>query len=202
MAAHITLLYAHPYPEHSRAGRRLLEAAQSVPGVHTRSLYALYPDFHIDPAAEQAALTPTTTLVLQHPLLWYQTPALLTLWFEKVLRHGWAYGHHPDGRAAQALAGKRLLWVCTTGGDADAYAEKPPSHGQDHASLEALAAPLRQLARFCGMQWLPPLAVHNALRASDETLEQHARAYRARLMAEADHAAPASAAGGEHVRYA
>jgi glutathione-regulated potassium-efflux system ancillary protein KefF len=71
----ITLIYAHPYPLHSRANRALLEAVWDLPGLQIRDLYALYPDFHIDSRAEQEALAGSATVVLQHPLHWYHAPA-------------------------------------------------------------------------------------------------------------------------------
>ncbi len=50
----ILIIYAHPYPQHSHANKRMLEQAGTLEGVEIRSLYQLYPDFNIDVAAEQA----------------------------------------------------------------------------------------------------------------------------------------------------
>ena len=52
----ILIIYAHPYPHHSHANKRMLEQARTLEGVEIRSLYQLYPDFNIDIAAEQEAL--------------------------------------------------------------------------------------------------------------------------------------------------
>lgn len=52
----ILIIYAHPYPQHSHANKRMLEQARTLEGVEIRSLYQLYPDFNIDIAAEQDAL--------------------------------------------------------------------------------------------------------------------------------------------------
>ena len=49
----ILIIYAHPYPHHSHANKRMLEQARTLEGVEIRSLYQLYPDFNIDIAAEQ-----------------------------------------------------------------------------------------------------------------------------------------------------
>jgi glutathione-regulated potassium-efflux system ancillary protein KefF len=89
----IVVVYAHPYPDRSRAGRALLEAVQGLPGVEVRSLYELYPDFGIDVEAEQDALTRADTIVWQHPLYWYSVPGLLKHWFDKVLAHGCMHQH-------------------------------------------------------------------------------------------------------------
>ncbi len=53
----ILIIYAHPYPHHSHANKRMLEQARTLEGVEIRSLYQLYPDFNIDIAAEQEALS-------------------------------------------------------------------------------------------------------------------------------------------------
>src|SRR5687768_2477921 len=112
----VVLVFAHPYPNRSRANRRLLKEVRDLTGVEVRSLYDLYPDFGIDVEAEQAALLRADIVVWQHPLYWYSVPGLLKLWFDKVLARGWAYGE-----GGTALHGKRCLWVTTTGGDTEAF---------------------------------------------------------------------------------
>lgn len=106
----ILIIYAHPYPHHSHANKRMLEQARTLEGVEIRSLYQLYPDFNIDIAAEQEALSRADLIVWQHPMQWYSIPPLLKLWIDKVFSHGWAYGH-----GGTALHGKHLLWAVTTG---------------------------------------------------------------------------------------
>jgi glutathione-regulated potassium-efflux system ancillary protein KefF len=168
------VVYAHPYPDRSRAGRALLDAVRDLPRLSVRTLYALYPDFAIDVDAEQAALRNADVIVWQSPIMWYGPPALLHLWFEKVLTDGWAYG-----AGGTAIAGKRVLWTTTTGGAASAYAP-----GQIHGRpFSAYVAPIEQTALFCGMQWEPPLVVHGAHRLSPAALAEHAASYRARLSA-------------------
>lgn len=39
----ILIIYAHPYPQHSHANKRMLEQARTLEGVEIRSLYQLYP---------------------------------------------------------------------------------------------------------------------------------------------------------------
>ncbi len=74
----ILIIYAHPYPRHSHANQRLLQAVRDLPEVEVRSLYELYPDFNIDINAEQQALERADLVVLQHPMQWYSFPPLLT----------------------------------------------------------------------------------------------------------------------------
>ena len=49
----ILIIYAHPYPQHSHANKRMLEQVRTLEGVEVRSLYELYPDFNIDIAADR-----------------------------------------------------------------------------------------------------------------------------------------------------
>jgi glutathione-regulated potassium-efflux system ancillary protein KefF len=170
----LLLLFAHPYPDRSRANQALLEAVRDLPEVERRSLYDLYPDFDIDVPSEQAALTRAKVVVWQHPTYWYAPPALLKHWFDKVLARGWAYG---DG--GNALRGKRCLWVTTTGGELDSYGPG----GIHRLPFEHFTPPIEQTARFCQMSWEPPIVVHGAHRLADDELGQVGRLYRARLEA-------------------
>ncbi len=177
----IVVIYAHPYPDRSRANAALARAIAGVDGVEIRSLYDRYPDFAIDVEAEQRALAACRTVVWQHPIYWYMPPALMKLWFEKVLQHGWAYG--PGGTA---LRGKRCLWVVTTGGDEEGYA---PSGAHRHPFASFVPA-VRQTAQFCQMTWLDPIIVPGAHRIETADLEALGARYRARLEAlrDDDHA--------------
>ena len=96
------MLVAHPQLELSRASRSLMASASALgPRVVVRDLYALYPDYLIDVAAEQAALGPATLVVWLHPVHWYGMPPLMKLWLDDVLSFGWAYGPDGDGAARQ-----------------------------------------------------------------------------------------------------
>jgi glutathione-regulated potassium-efflux system ancillary protein KefF len=170
----LDLVYAHPYPDRSRANRHLLEAVRDLPGVDLRSLYDRYPAFDIDVPEEQAALERSGIVVWQHPLHWYSVPGLLKHWFDKVLARGWAYG---DG--GHALRGKRCLWVVTTGGDDDAYS----ADGIHGRPLDEYVPVIEQTAIFCGMRWEPPLIVQGVHGLSDADLGAVARTYRERLRA-------------------
>ncbi len=182
----IDLVFAHPYPDRSRANRALLAAVRDVPEIEVRSLYDLYPDFGIDIEAEQAALTRAALVVWQHPLYWYSVPGLMKHWFDKVLAHGWAYG---DG--GNALEGKTCLWVATTGGDDQAFT----TSGMHAHSFAAFIPPIEQTARFCNMRWETPILLHGAHRVSDQLLAQHAQRYRDRLLTLSSHIAKESRHG-------
>jgi glutathione-regulated potassium-efflux system ancillary protein KefF len=188
----VTLIYGHPYPDRSRAGRVLLDGVRDLPGVEVRSLYDLYPDFDIDVQGEQSALLKADLIVWQCPFYWYGVPALVNLWFEKVLAQGWAYGEGAD-----ALSGKTVLWATTTGGSLPSYSSTG-MHGHPFGSF---VPAISQVARFCGMLWAePPLVVHGAHRLTLDELREAARNYRRRIESLApesrSRAQPAESANG------
>jgi len=174
------ILLAHPTLRHSRVNAALLEAvkgmgAEAVHGApmaskapEVRDLYALYPDYFIDVAAEQAALQRARLIIWQHPLHWYSMPALMKLWVDEVLRFGWAYG--PDGHALQ---GKWLWPVLSTGGNDDSYSPT----GYNRHPFDAFLPPYRQTAALCGMHWVEPLVLHGAHHVSEPALAAHTRQY-------------------------
>jgi glutathione-regulated potassium-efflux system ancillary protein KefF len=168
----VYVLAAHPHLRDSRVTRRMLAAARGVPGVACRDLYASYPDYDIDVAAEQAAAAAADLIVLLHPVQWYSMPPLLKLWLDDVLTWGWAYG-----RAGTALAGKDLWLAASTGGPEASY---HPT-GYNRFFFDAFMPPYEQTAQLCGMRFLPPLVLHGAHRASEAEIDAHAQVFAERL---------------------
>ena len=177
----VLVIVAHPQLEQSRVNRALLRSAVALedrrvdagaPRVVVRDLYALYPDYLIDTAAEQAALATASLVVWQHPIHWYSMPPLMKLWVDEVLAYGWAYG--PGGRALQ---GKDLWLVATTGGPEESY--RPDNYNRYF--FDAFLPPFEQTAALCGMRFLPPLMLHGAHHAGDTEVAAHAATYAERL---------------------
>jgi glutathione-regulated potassium-efflux system ancillary protein KefF len=168
----ILVVYAHPYPARSRACAALLAAIKDRKDLEVRSLYNLYPDFDIDGDAERAAVDRAKLVVFLHPLYWYSVPALLKHWLDHVLIKGWSHG-----AGGRALAGKDCLWVTTTGGDESAFTPEG-RHGHPFAAFEP---PMKQTARYCGMNWLAPFTVNGAHDVPSGSLREGGERLRARL---------------------
>jgi glutathione-regulated potassium-efflux system ancillary protein KefF len=168
----IVVIYAHPYPTRSRAGRSMLDAIRDLPDVSVRSLYDLYPDFDIDVEAEQKALGGADLIVWLHPFYWYSVPGMMKHWFDKVLEQGWAYGE-----GGTALAGKQCLWAVTVGSAEGTYCEV----GENLRTFPCYTDPLEQTARFCGMTWEDPFVVFDARTVPAETLRDEGGRFRRRL---------------------
>jgi len=172
--ADIVVLTAHPQLAHSRVTRTLMNAAaDAAPArIDLRDLYALYPDYLVDTAAEQAALASARLVVWLHPVHWYSMPPLMKLWLDEVFAFGWAYG--PGGHA---LRGKDLWLAASTGGTEDAY--RPTGHNRYF--FEDFLHPYEQTAALTGMRWLPPLVLHGAHRVGEADLKVHAAIFADRL---------------------
>jgi glutathione-regulated potassium-efflux system ancillary protein KefF len=168
--ADILIIAAHPQIEHSRVTRRLMQAMPA--NAQLRDLYALYPDYFIDVAAEQAALQAARLVVWLHPVHWYSMPPLMKLWLDDVFAFGWAYG--PGG---EALRGKDLWLVASTGGPEDSY--RPD--GYNRYFFDAFTHPHEQTAALVGMRWLPPLVLHGAHRVAEAEVAAHAGMFAERL---------------------
>ena len=97
---------------------------------------------------------------------------MLKHWFDVVLLRGWAYGEGGD-----KLQGKHCLWVATTGGRESSFA----ATGAHQLPFAEFMAPIRQTARFCGMEWEQPLAVHGAHVITDDEIAAAATDFRQRL---------------------
>jgi glutathione-regulated potassium-efflux system ancillary protein KefF len=192
--ARVLVIAAHPQMEHSRANRALMTAAARLPAaqVQVRDLYALYPDYLIDVPLEQQQLAEAELLVWLHPVHWYSMPPLLKLWLDEVFAFGWAYG--PGG---EALRGKALWLVATTGGPESSY--RPD--GYNRYFFDAFLHPCEQTAALTHMRWLSPLLLHGAHRASEAEIDAHAALFARQLavwpdpaawpeLAEADDAPP------------
>ena len=163
------VLVFHPDMSASRVNRPLAARAATLgDDVTVRYMYDIYPDQKVDVAAEQAALEAADRVVLQFPMYWYSTPALLKQWQDDVLLYGWAYGS-----TGKALTGKELLVAVSTGGqygvDEDGY------------SLTELLRPLQATANMVQMTYLKPFTTTGILTITDEALTQRAEDYAAVL---------------------
>ena len=136
--------------------------------------YAAYPDLKIDVAKEQALLASADRVVLQFPMFWYSTPALLKQWQDDVLTYGWAYGTD-----ATALHGEKLFLALSTGSSTEAFT----TEGLVGYTVDELYAPLHAMANLCGFEWEKPFVVHSAMGIAEDALAQAEKDYVVRLQA-------------------
>lgn len=165
----VLVLHAHPRLRNSVVQSAMLKAIAGLEHVTIRDLYAAYPDFAIDVAAEQQSLLAHDVIVFQHPFYWYSSPAIIKEWQDLVLENGWAYG--PGGTR---LAGKFLLSAISAGGTGQAY----HLQGRNRFEMEELLTPFNQTAFLCSMAYLRPFVIHAGRRMTSEDLSAAAESYR------------------------
>ncbi len=157
------VIASHPYPEQSRSIKALQETAASLDDVVVRNLESLYGDRirGFDRAAEQAAVEAADRIVFLFPIHWFNLTPMLKAYLNEVWSYGWAFG--PEGNA---LRGKALQVVVTAGATEHTFS----AAGIIQSTLDEVLTPLKASALYVGMNYLPPLAFHEALGASDERI--------------------------------
>lgn len=168
------ILSFHPDLSESRANRLMLEEMKDVQGVTVVDLYGVYPSDQVDTALEVQRLLSAKRLVLQFPVQWYSTPALLKTWQDIVLTQMYYITYETQGRR---LEGMPIMIVATAGNTPEAYSKT----GSNLFSLEELLQPLRAMAHRCQWVWSDPFLVYRANQLSGAELEVIASQYRAHV---------------------
>lgn len=150
----ILIISAHQDLNQSTSNRLILDGLEKQLGdkVSVRRLSDLYPDFNIDVAAEQKALTEANVVVLQYPVFWYNVPSILKKWLDDVWTYGFAYGEGGD-----KLRGKKFFVSLTTGGVESVYTDEVMGR------IEDLLKPLKSSATYAGFEWAGFEATHGQL---------------------------------------
>ena len=159
----VLLLFAHPSQERSEINTPMFKLASKIDGVTAIDLYREYPTFRIDVDKEQQRLLAHDIVIMQFPLYWYSTPALLKEWQDLVLEYGFAYGHE-----GTMLHGKTLLCAITAGGAEAAYRKE----GYNHFTIRELLHPLEQTASLTGMRYLAPFTLFSSRTAAEESRDK------------------------------
>ena len=173
-APRILVLFAHLAIQRSRINRAMVEAARGLPNLVLNDLLETYPDFYIDVERERALALEADLIVFQHPVYWYSAPAIIKHWEDTVLNRGFAYGE-----GGSALHGKDFMLAISTGGPPETYA----AGGIHGRPLDEFLRPFEQMARFCGMNYLPPVVRQGGHALPEPVVDGHARSYRAVLEA-------------------
>jgi len=161
------LVYGHRNPKESHYGNALYAKASTLPEVTPHTLIEHYPDFKINGERERALLSAHQNIVLQFPLYWYSTPAILKEWMDEVLSRGWAYG------GGTALAGKKLMVAITTGGPEKVY----QPDGANRFKIEEFLRPLEQTAHLCAMLWTKPFIMYGVRYLSENEITEICESY-------------------------
>jgi glutathione-regulated potassium-efflux system ancillary protein KefG len=162
------VINGHRNPNDSVFGQQLFNSVKNLQGVSTHTLADEYPDFKIDGPKERALLEAHENIVIQFPLYWYSSPAIVKEWLDEVLARGWAYG------GGQALKDKKLLIATTTGGPEHVYQHE----GANRFTMDEFLRPFEQTAQLCAMRWQKPFVMFGVRYLDGKAISEHAEIYR------------------------
>ncbi len=173
MSRTIILLF-HRNIAKSSANRALRDRAATISGVEVVDIQGLYPDgvIHMstDAGAEAQRLLSADRIVLQFPVQWYSTPALLKAWQDSVLTRMYYLFSEEEGNR---LAGTPLMVAATAGNIPGAYGPG----GANRFTIEEIFTPLRATSHRCGLPWHEPYVVFTADKLNDAGLVEAAEGY-------------------------
>jgi len=152
------MIFTHPSIDYSIGNKIITDTFLAEKNTEIRHLDKLYPDFKIDAKAEQAALLTADTIVLQYPLFWYSTPALLKQWIDHVLQFGFAFG----GKNYK-LEGKKMIISFTMG---SSIKEFPPE------VIEKITFQFKGIAKYCRMEYAGEVFSNDINNYSEEAEEK------------------------------
>jgi NAD(P)H dehydrogenase (quinone) len=145
-------------------GERLVYAASSYQGFKDGTQTP-------DVAAEQAKLMWADAVIVQYPLWWFSTPAILKGWFDRILAAGWAYRVTDPNNPKRTLRfgdgnlkGKRAMLIVTTGASAASLGPRGVA-----GEMDDLLFPVNYgVFWYTGMSPLPAHVIHGANRVSPD----------------------------------
>ena len=158
----------------SSANQTLHNRAAALPGVEVIDMQRLYPngiiDMYTDAGDEARRLLSAHRIVLQFPVQWYSTPALLKTWQDSVLTRMFYIFAEDEGNR---LAGKPLMVAATAGNTPSAYAP----NGANRFTMDEIFTPLKATAHRCGLVWHSPYIVFSADKLNEAELKEAAEGY-------------------------
>lgn len=167
------ILLFHPDSERSRVNTALARAAVGLHHVAIADMAALYPAgiaMERDSEREAARLLGADRIVIQFPMQWYSTPALLKQWQDVVLTRMAYMNWDTEGAS---LAGKPVMVAATMGAEEATYR----TQGRNRFTVAELLAPLQASANRFAMDWRDPFLVYDADALSAGDLAEAGQSY-------------------------
>lgn len=182
------VLVFHPDLHASRANRALARHAARLDDTEVVDMHRACPSGRVDADREVQRLLAADRVVMQFPVRWYATPALMRNWQDAVLTRMYYLRHAEEGRHFE---GTPLLVAATAGNTPEAYSPQ----GVNRFPLADLLRPLQAMAHRCALPWADPFLLYRADRLDDAALEAAAEDYATRLrqwIGHTDHVAVAA----------
>ncbi len=172
--------YVFSHPSRDSFNGALLQRALTVFDQPSMTLTDLY-GTHFNPVAsiaetetihseevhtEISSLQQADVVILQFPLWWFSTPAILKGWMDRVFVFGVTYDKERRFKTG-GFAGKKAMLVTTTQATAESYQENGLN-----GPMDTLLFPIHHSLRFVGFETLPPFVAYDVARNNKKQNEK------------------------------
>jgi NAD(P)H dehydrogenase (quinone) len=118
-----------------------------------------------DIAAEQADIRWADMLMFIYPIWWYEQPAILKGWIDRVMSHGFAYRMTETGMIEGLLKGKKAIVFTTSGADKESMDKNGITDAINTSMIKGTLG-------FSGFEKVQYKNLHSVPSVSDEERKQ------------------------------
>ena len=161
----------HPSFSESKIHRKFVDELRKHPDeitIHT--LQSAYPSGMIDVPKEHSLLSNHGAVVLEFPMYWFNSPAKMIEWLDKVLTSDWAF------KGKYSLENKKVALCISCGSEEASYTPD----GRNHRKAEDYLANYLRAFEMCHMNYAGLFAlygVNDAETVDAEAISQSAKDY-------------------------
>lgn len=155
------VLFAHPFFEHSKFNRKIVDIYRQSPYLHFRDLYEEIPDFHVHGFLERQKMEAYDQIIFHFPIIWLSPPPLLNLWKGEVLDMKWL-----NSNEGNPFLGKKVMIIATAGGSKEAFS----ADGLYGKTLESFIFPLRKSLELVGAEVVSKQVAYSAKNTEATTI--------------------------------
>lgn len=170
----ILVILAHSDISTSIVNKRFAQEFELYESVTVKDIKSLYPNYEIDVEKEQDDLRAADKIVFQFPLYWFNSPAILKEYIDKVFDFGFAFDMDENGYVSKELRGKEFMLAVSAGGEEKLYS------ADDATSIQKCLTPFYETAKFTGMSVQEPFFVYDAMPEliTEERLNDEAKKFK------------------------
>lgn len=153
------VVLGHPNYQNSKVNRALIESLPKSEDITIHNIVEIYPDGNVDGEKERKLLESYDRIIFQYPIHWYNMPAVMKNWWDKVFVPGWT------NVGGTALRGKEIGVVATAG----IPEENLKKLGY---TIEDIVKPMELVIKYIGADYIGTVTMIGASQLTDEKLNQ------------------------------
>ena len=150
------IINGHPNYDQSNLNKKIVEWISQEQKVDVINIKELYPDFKINVKIEQERLLKYDKIILQFPIYWYSTPAIIKQYIDDVFAYGYAHG------TEYKLEGKEIVLSSTTPSPQNAY----KIDGLKEMTIEQMFLPIVKTFEYMKLNYRGAIVLFDADKTS------------------------------------